>query len=89
MEYDCSYYSCSWDQFKKDEDWGFYSKNSNTAGECNKCKEMCSSDPNCGSVECGSSYCSWWRNGKCALFESSQYSTKTLTCRKRSKGNDK
>ena len=86
VEYDCSHRSCVWDYSKEGEDWGYYSKNSKSDGECYSCRQRCSSDPNCSGVECGSNYCSWWKNGKCSLLESSHYSGSVYTCRKRSIG---
>ena len=89
VQYDCSPYSCKWDDTKEDEDWGYYSKNSKIEAECHRCKQRCTSDPDCSGVDCGSSYCSWWRDGKCSLFDSTIRYNKDFygeTCRKRSLG---
>ena len=44
------------------KDWGYYDEKD---GDCLKCKDQCNHDPNCGAIECGNNYCSWWKVGIC------------------------
>ena len=46
----------------EDVDWGYYSTKD---GDCNKCMYKCSKVQDCEAVECGGTYCKWWKNGKC------------------------
>ena len=81
INYDCSDKGCHPGYpYNEDEDWGYYSK---TKGDCNYCKIQCNSDPNCGGIECGAEYCSWWKVGICSLLDSN---TNRHTCRKNSIG---
>ena len=68
---------CPWDNYVENEDWGYYDKNN---GDCFRCEDQCSKDENCGSVECGDDYCSWWKVGKCKVEE--EFLTEYYTCRK-------
>ena len=74
--YTCEYRSCYWSSFEKDEDWGYYSE---IGGDCSACRSECSNDPNCWAVECGNTYCSWWRIGKCKAEERTSFD---YTCQK-------
>merc|ERR1719434_6561 len=58
----CENKACYWGEFEEDVDWGFYSKDE---GNCDSCQLLCEADKECGAVECGSKYCSWWKRGKC------------------------
>ena len=60
--YECIHKACDHSLYSENNDWGYYSQ---TDGNCETCKEYCIKDNNCESVECGSSYCRWWKNGKC------------------------
>ena len=42
--------------------WGYYSEE---IGQCSSCKSYCENDATCEAVECGESYCTWWKNGGC------------------------
>ena len=61
----------------KYKDWGYYDQND---GNCLRCKGQCSKDPNCGAVECGNGWCSWWKVGKCQNEE--EFTGAVYTCRK-------
>ena len=77
--YFCATRACEWDVFTNPNDWGYYSKEN---GDCRFCKAKCSQDNNCGAVECGGSYCSWWKLGKCTM-KHAYIETDNLTCYKR------
>ena len=73
---------CQWTNYTRNEDWGFYSK---TMDDCTWCQEKCSDDLNCGAVECGLGYCSWWKWGKCTYKEAARdeyYNPNFKTCRR-------
>ena len=57
---------CPWVNYEEHEDWGYYSR---TNGDCLTCQDQCSTDDNCGAIECGEDYCSWWKVGKCSIDE--------------------
>ena len=63
-EYICGNRHCLWENYEKDEDWGYYSRTNN---DCMFCQDKCSNDTNCAGVECGGrvGYCSWWKQGRC------------------------
>ena len=75
--YNCDMRGCPWDEYEENNDWGYYDKND---GDCLKCQDQCNQDPNCGAIECGDHYCSWWKIGKCLMEE--EFSTTYYTCRK-------
>ena len=77
VTYKCDTNACKWGNYKKSIDWGYYSK---TDDDCVKCQRKCTLDPNCGAVECGEGYCSWWKSGKCRSL--SERNGNTNTCRK-------
>ena len=79
-QYHCSNSGCHRDSSTKGEDWGYYS---GTNGDCNYCQMKCNSDRKCGGIECGTSYCTWWKVGVCSLLDSDK---KGYTCRKDSIG---
>ena len=60
--YKCENRTCDWALYQECTDWGYYSK---TNGDCSVCKDDCNKDPNCGAIECGGGYCSWWKIDKC------------------------
>ena len=63
--YNCSADGCAWSDYIEDVDWGYFSK---VDGDCIKCRENCSNDVNCGALECGKNYCSWWKVGRFSFF---------------------
>ena len=78
--YHCGDKHCYWGNYHEGVDWGYYSRSNNN---CVVCKEKCTRDPNCGAVECGgtTSYCSWWKIGKCATVSERKYKNDAhLTC---------
>ena len=77
MSYKCDHNACGWIIYEKDRDWGYYSK---TDDDCAECQMKCNLDPNCGAVECGEGYCSWWKVGKCRSL--SEFNQNAYTCRK-------
>ena len=79
-QYHCSNSGCHRDSSTKGEDWGYYS---GTNGDCNYCQIKCNSDRKCGGIECGTSYCTWWKVGVCSLLDSDKNG---YTCRKDSIG---
>ena len=64
--YVCYHNGCDWSTKKENTDWAYYSK---TNGECMACVGTCNNDSNCGGIECGGGYCSWWRKGACMSHE--------------------
>ena len=60
--YECIQKACDHSLYTENKDWGYYSQ---TDGNCAACKKLCIEDDTCESVECGSSYCRWWKNGMC------------------------
>ena len=80
--YRCNNRSCTWNNYKKNTDWGFYSKDDD---DCDSCRMKCTLDPMCGAVECGKGYCSWWKVGKCR--SSSEQNGYANSCYKRKKDN--
>ena len=79
MPYVCDNKVCDWSDYQENEDWGYYSE---TEGDCSKCQYLCSNDTNCGAVECGDGYCSWWKVGKCIKEEEWTLGNSYSTCRK-------
>ena len=77
MAYTCEKKGCHWADYKEGEDWDYYSR---TDGDCFKCQDQCNKDENCGAVECGESYCSWWKIGKCSIKE--EFAATYHTCQK-------
>ena len=83
-EYICNKKLCDWANYHADEDWGYYSKSDD---ECSMCKEHCTDDENCGAVECGDGYCSWWKSGVCTEGDDKDYPNfNGLICRKGNSG---
>ena len=78
VSYRCNNNSCTWNNYKKNTDWGFYSKEDD---DCERCRMKCSLDPICSAVECGEGYCSWWKVGNCR--SSSEKNGYANTCYKR------
>ena len=81
-EYVCGNRHCLWENYKKNEDWGYYSKSNN---DCKFCQEQCNNDSNCGGVECGGNvnYCSWWKHGICVTeSEKTEVHNEHQTCYK-------
>ena len=62
VTYHCKNKACVWDNYKKNEDWGYFSEKDD---DCERCRTKCTYDLKCGAVECGHGYCSWWKVGKC------------------------
>ena len=81
--YNCVHEGCSWKDFDENIDWGHYSK---VDGDCGNCKGLCNNDTNCGAVECGKTYCSWWKVERCSN-STEQLSASVMMCRK-TKGNE-
>ena len=81
--FSCTNDICSWSDYVEGLDWGYYSKSN---GDCSICKQRCSHDINCGSIECGNNYCSWWKKGKCTAEQSNHANSADLTCRRDSAG---
>lgn len=75
--YTCEKKGCHWSRYVKNQDWGYYSE---TDGDCFKCQDQCNKDANCGAVECGEGYCSWWKVGKCSKAD--EFTDTFNTCRK-------
>ena len=82
--YECINKKCDRTTGLENIDWGSYAAEN---GNCIACKDSCSKNVSCESVECGESYCVWWKNGKCdeahELTESSDILA--LTCLKHNK----
>ena len=79
-EYICGFRHCSWKEYEKDEDWGYYSRMNS---DCTFCQDKCNNDTNCAGVECGGriSYCSWWKQGRCVTEDEQKYDNQMhLTC---------
>ena len=62
--FECNNTHCSWKDHVKGQDWDYYSESD---GDCPLCQQRCKEDSNCGAIECGDSYCSWWSRGKCTI----------------------
>ena len=60
--YRCTSKTCYWNPDKENVDWGYYQ---NQTGGCKSCIQACDQDIDCSAVECGSNYCSWWKNSQC------------------------
>ena len=61
-DFECINMVCGISDRKEGTDWGFYSLKE---GNCRLCKKYCLADDNCQAVECGTSYCRWWKNDSC------------------------
>ena len=72
---------CPWNNYIQGQDWDYYSE---TEGDCHICKQRCNNDDNCGAIECGDYYCSWWQNEKCEVGE--DINSGLFTCRLPPKG---
>ena len=81
LEWVCNNIHCPWDKYVKGQDWDYYLE---TGGDCESCKQRCNKDRNCGAIECGGGYCSWWKNGICEIGDDSI--SRYFTCRFPSKG---
>ena len=79
LDYACNNIGCQWEDYVKDQDWGYYSE---TEGDCHTCQASCDMDTNCGAVECGEGYCSWWKKGICNRQETT---SSYYTCWKKGK----
>ena len=77
VPYTCEKKGCHWTDYEENKDWGYYSK---TDGDCFTCQDSCNKDDNCGSVECGEDYCSWWKDQTCSREE--ELVALYYTCRK-------
>ena len=75
--FDCTKFHCSWKNYVKGQDWDYYSE---TNGNCSDCKQRCNDDSNCGAIECGNDYCSWWKKGECKEGDITN-NTLLFTCR--------
>ena len=75
---------CKWSEYEKYVDWDYYSK---TNGDCTSCKNLCNLDLNCGGVECGGGWCSWWKVGSCPI-EVQHKPVRRFTGSTCTKGND-
>ena len=86
IAYECINKACDPTTDTKDKDWGYYSM---TDGNCDECKDNCIRDEFCQSVECGDSYCRWWKNGKCNEVHelTEKFDGSTITCLKDLIGN--
>ena len=82
LNYDCTQVHCSWKNYVKGQDWDYYSE---TNGSCFDCKRRCNDDNNCGAIECGDNYCSWWKKGECKEGDNTN-NTLLFTCRHTSEG---
>ena len=60
--YECIQKACDHSLYTENKDWGYFYQ---TDGNCAACKKLCIEDDTCESVECGSSYCRWWKNEMC------------------------
>ena len=87
-EYFCTRFGCDWDGYTSNTDWGYYHKptnNSEVIVPIEQCQMQCSDDPNCGSFEWTTQYCSWWKTGVCQhISDSTMTDTHFLMCRKQS-----
>ena len=81
--FSCTSFHCSRTDYLEGLDWGYYSKSN---GDCSTCKQHCSDDINCDSIECGNNYCSWWKKGKCTSEQSDHASTAHVFCLRDSAG---
>ena len=83
--YECIQKACDNSLYPENKDWGYYTQ---TNGNCELCKNLCIEDDTCESVECGSSYCRWWKNGLCNEAHELTVSTDdhVVTCLKDSIG---
>ena len=76
--YHCFEKECVFDKDAENIEWGHYST---TNGNCSFCMETCSKNADCEAVECGGSYCSWWKNEKCnEVHELTSSEEGSLTC---------
>ena len=66
----CEDIGCNWSDYIENQDWGYYST---TEGDCEPCQDKCDQDQNCGAVECGDGYCSWWKVGTCSTSNADLY----------------
>ena len=85
----CDTPTCPFYKYTENIDFGYYSK---TNGDCTFCQLKCNDDDNCGAVECGDGYCTWWKTGKCntdeeQIWNRSNPSTTLRTCAKGKHGN--
>lgn len=64
--YECSLEHCYYSGYISGTDWGYYPD----SPDCESCTATCTADSSCGGVECGTTYCSWWAYGSCALSDS-------------------
>jgi len=84
-QYGCTNLVCAWADHTRDTDWGCYGSSAANCGTgftggCSACQALCTGRPNCGAVECGTNYCSWWAVGICPLSEGAA-SSGVQTCR--------
>ena len=80
-DYNCINKACYWSDYDEFGDFGIYDTSD---PDCSLCEERCSKDPDCGAVECGStysSYCSWWAPRQCAEGDLQEYQD-AYTCYK-------
>ena len=75
--YECTHLGCGWSGIENVH-YGYFADNLDVGSDCPSCQAACTADPNCGSVECGLGYCSWWATGMCAVEEATQ---PFMTCR--------
>ena len=54
--------ACDTSDQTEGKNWGYYSLKD---GNCRICKKHCLIDDSCEAIECGTSYCRWWKNNKC------------------------
>ena len=54
---------CTRDTEEENKTWGYYNK---TIVDIVPCKQECDHDKDCGGVEFGVGYCSWWLKKACS-----------------------
>ena len=84
VAYNCVKPTCPFSSYTENRDYGYYSRSN---GDCNFCRNKCNVDGNCGAVECGKRYCTWWKVGKCTTDQErtlnrNNPNTKLRTCTK-------
>ena len=79
-KYNCFNKNCALEAYTENVEYGYYSRKN---GDCLSCQDRCSSDEDCGGLECGLNYCLWWKHGKCNKVQERNKIDKTLqTCLK-------
>ena len=80
--YSCERVRCNLTNYQENEDYGIYHGVDGELNDCQYCKDKCSSDPNCGGVQCEGldRYCRWWKQGKCVTEDEREEDPAYKTC---------